>query len=309
MRILHKASGDHIMLDYKLLHALSVVVNEQSFDKAASVLSITQSAVSQRIKLLEQTIGQPVLVRAQPLATTVIGKKLLAHYQQVKLLEQDILPDISVSDKQNIITANIAINADSLATWLGNAISDVCHQFNVALNLQIADENRTLNYLRDGEVFGAISTQSTALPGCTLDKLGDMQYILVASKSFIERYFSDGINKESLLRAPAVAYDQKDNMHINYIEQVFGLQSGTYPCHTVRSSEAFVDFAKQGLAYCLIPKLQIEAALASGELINIMPDKPIVRSLYWHRWILLKGVFKALSKAIVTKGQARLAKQ
>ncbi|ASP47362.1 LysR family transcriptional regulator ArgP [Cognaticolwellia beringensis] len=296
-------------MDYKLLHALSVVVDEQNFDKAASVLAITQSAVSQRIKSLEQTLGQPVLIRAQPLVATSIGKKLLAHYQQVKLLEQDIIPEISGDKKNETITANIASNADSLATWLIGAIGDVCHEYNVAVNFRLVDENRSLNYLKDGEVFGALSTHEHALPGCTLDKLGDIQYLLVASPSFIKRYFFKGINEQSLARAPAVAYDQKDDMHIKYIEQTFGLKGGSYPCHTVRSSEAFVNFAKQGLAYCLIPKLQIQAELTSGVLVNLMPEHPIIRTLYWHHWILLKGVFKEFSTAIITRAKQALENQ
>ena len=297
------------MLDYKLLHAFSVVVDEQNFAKAASVLSITQSAVSQRIKTLEQTLGQPILVRAQPLVATNIGKKLLAHYQQVKQLEQDIIPDISANSKTETITANIASNADSLATWLIAAIGDVCHQYNVAVNFRLADENRTINYLKDGEVFGAISTHDQALPGCTLNKLGDMQYILVAAPSFVDRYFPKGINENALESAPAVAYDQKDDMHIKYIEQTFRLKGGSYPCHTVRSSEAFVGFALQGLAYCLIPKLQIQAELNAGDLVDLMPENSITRTLYWHHWVLLKGVFKELSKAIIHRAEHALNNQ
>lgn len=297
------------MLDYKLLHALSVVVDEQNFDKAASVLAITQSAVSQRIKSLEQTIGQPVLIRTHPLVATVIGKKLLAHYQQVKLLEQDIMPDISADNLRETITANIATNADSLATWLIAAIGDVSLQYNVAVNFRLADENRTINYLKDGEVFGAISTSEHALPGCTLDKLGDMHYLLVASPSFVAQYFPNGINQQSLACAPAVAYDQKDDMHTQYVKQNFGLAAGTYPCHTVRSSEAFVGFAKQGIAYCLIPKLQIQAELSSGKLIDLMPKNTIIRTLYWHHWVLLKGVFKQLSMAIIQRAQCALKNQ
>lgn len=297
------------MLDYKLLHALSVVVNEQSFDKAALVLSITQSAVSQRIKSLEQVIGQPVLVRSQPLIATAIGKKLLAHYQQVNLLEQDIMPNIFGNTVQETVTANIATNADSLATWLIAAIGDVSHDYNLAVNFRLADENRTINYLKNGEVFGAISAHAKPFPGCTLDKLGDMHYLLVAAPCFIEKYFPHGINKKSLARAPAVAYDQKDDMHIRYIEEIFGLSGGSYPCHTVRSSEAFVGFAKQGLAYCLIPKLQIAPELKSGELIDLMPKNSITRTLYWHHWVLLKGVFKQLSHAIVTRARQALNNQ
>jgi LysR family transcriptional regulator (chromosome initiation inhibitor) len=40
------------MQDYKLLKALDAVLRDQSFDKAAKRLHITQSAISQRIKLL-----------------------------------------------------------------------------------------------------------------------------------------------------------------------------------------------------------------------------------------------------------------
>lgn len=302
-------SYEVLMLDYKLLHALSVVLSEQSFDKAALVLSITQSAVSQRIKLLEQTLGQPVLIRAQPLEATAIGKKLLAHYQQVKLLEQDILPDISGDNPTATTVVNIATNADSLATWFISAAAKVCHHHKVALNLRLADENRTLNFLKDGEVFGAISTHERALPGCTLDKLGEMKYVLVAAPSFVERYFKNGLNAKTLSQAPAVAYDQKDDMHIKYIEKNFGLKGGSYPCHTVRSSEAFVGFAKQGLAYCLIPKLQIQTELYNAELIDLMPNNTLTRTLYWHRWVLLKGVFKHLSEAIIEEAQQAIAQQ
>jgi LysR family transcriptional regulator (chromosome initiation inhibitor) len=297
------------MLDYKLLHALSVLITQQNFEKAASELCITQSALSQRIKLLEQTIGQPVVVRSQPVRATPIGKKLLSHYQQVALLEQDVIPDIYAEKTNDTIAVNLASNADSLATWLIDGLSDVTHQYKIALNLLIADENRTINYLKNGEVFGAISTQNKALPGCTFDKLGDMEYILVASKTFKQRYFSNGINYHSLQQAPAVAFDQKDDMHIKYIEDEIGLPGSSYPCHTVRSSEAFVGFAKQGLAYCLIPKLQIQKELISGELIDLRPGSSLTRTLYWHRWILLKGAFKALSDIIIQKAQQSLNTQ
>ncbi|MDU0354725.1 LysR family transcriptional regulator ArgP [Paraglaciecola aquimarina] len=297
------------MMDYKLLHALSVLINQQSFEKAANKLCITQSAISQRIKLLEQTIGQPVVIRKQPITATRIGKKLLAHYQQVCLLEQDVLPEINAQHISEKVAINLATNADSLATWLVDAISDVTHLHKIALNLHIADENQTINYLKNGEVFGAISCQDKALPGCTLDKLGDMHYSLVASPEFKQRYFDTGITVKQLKQAPAAAYDQHDDMHIEFIASTFGLPGGSFPCHTVRSSEAFVNFAKKGLAYCLIPKLQIQQELSSGQLIDLMPNQSVTRTLYWHRWVLLKGAFKYLSDAIIDRAQIAIKSQ
>ncbi|WP_233267255.1 LysR family transcriptional regulator ArgP [Paraglaciecola sp. L3A3] len=297
------------MLDYKLLHALSVLITQQSFEKAANELCVTQSAVSQRIKLLEQSIGQPVVIRKHPLTATYIGKKLLAHYQQVCLLEQAVLPEIEAQNINETISINMATNADSLATWLIEALGDVTHKHKIALNLLIADENNTIQYLKNGEVFGAISSQDKPLPGCTLDKLGDMHYLLVASPLFKKSYFPNGITMDNLKRAPAAAYDQNDDMHIRFIKEKFDLPGGSYPCHTVRSSEAFVNFALKGLAYCLIPKLQIQKELEDGQLVDLLPNQSLTRTLYWHRWVLLKGAFKHLSDAIINKAKSAILTQ
>ena len=56
-------------IDYKLLKALSVVVQEGGFEKASRVLHISQPAVSQRVKLLEEQTGQVLLTRTSPPAS------------------------------------------------------------------------------------------------------------------------------------------------------------------------------------------------------------------------------------------------
>jgi len=290
-------------LDYKLLHALSIVIKQQSFEKAADVLCITQPAVSQRIKQLEQLVAQPVLIRAQPIVATELGKKLLSHYHQVQQLEAELLPQILLEQPESTLTVNLATNADSLATWLIGALTPLINQHPIELNLIVADESRTLDKLKDGEVFGAISLIDKAVSGCEVTQLGTMEYILVASAEFKQRYFANGINQQSLKYAPGAAFDQKDDMHIKFIEQHFGLKGGSYPCHTVRSSEAFVELVKQGAAYSLIPELQIKSELSSGEVINILPNIKLTQTLYWHRWALVKGVYKQISEAIIKTGK------
>jgi LysR family transcriptional regulator (chromosome initiation inhibitor) len=293
-------------LDYKLLHALSCVLKHQNFDKAADELCISQPAVSQRIKQLEQVLAQPVLIRSQPISATNVGKKILKHYHQVQHLEDNLLAHILPEQPLSTLTVNLATNADSLATWLIPALSPLINKHPIELNLLIADEARTLDKLKDGEAFGAISLQPTALSGCQVTPLGAMNYVMVASPEFKQRYFGKGINKESLRQAPGVAFDQKDDMHIKFIEQHFGLAGGCYPCHTVRSSEAFVELAKQGAAYCLVSEMQIEQEISSGILINLLPATQIVQQLYWHRWVLVKGIYKQLSDTIIEAAQTVL---
>jgi LysR family transcriptional regulator (chromosome initiation inhibitor) len=292
-------------LDYKQLHALHVIIEQQSFERAAQVLCISQSAVSQRIKHLEEQLAQPVLIRSQPIIATDIGKKLLKHYKQVNQLESALIPEISASSAEHPLSMSIAINADSLATWFIPALAPLLKQYPIELNLHIRDEARTLEKVKSGEAFGAVSQNEQPLSGCECTKLGEMNYVLVATPAFAATYLPDGIARQALLHAPAVSFDHKDDMHITFIERHFNLSGGSYPCHTVRSSEAFVAMACAGVAYCLIPELQIKAELASGQLIKLT-DIQLTQPLYWHRWLLLKGVYKQVSEQIITHAQSAL---
>lgn len=60
--------------DYRTLQALDAVIRERGFERAAQKLCITQSAVSQRIKQLENMFGQPLLVRTVPPRPTEQGQ-------------------------------------------------------------------------------------------------------------------------------------------------------------------------------------------------------------------------------------------
>jgi LysR family transcriptional regulator (chromosome initiation inhibitor) len=292
--------------DYKLLAALAEVIELQSFELAANKLFISQSAISQRIKALEEQVGQPVLIRTQPLIATLAGEQLLSHFKKVKQLEHELLPILSPNKPIKPINVSLAVNADSIATWFIEAITPVLREQLVELNLIIEHEERTLDKLRRGEAIGAVSIIEKPLKGYRSFKLGEMEYCLVASKGFAKKYFPKGINQDSLKMAPAISYDYKDNMHARYIAKHFSLAASEYYCHWVRSSEAFVELVKQGVAYCLLPKLQIEHELATAELINLCPDKELVETLYWHSWILVKGVNKEISEHIIKVAREKL---
>lgn len=290
-------------IDYKLLRALNTVIQKQSFERAADKLCISQSAVSQRIKLLEGFVGHPVVIRGKPIALTPTGHQLITHFKQVESLEAELLPHIMAEMPQQPIKLSLSVNADSLSIWFIKALAPLLKTHPIELDIMVSDESRTTDKLKSGEAFGALSTLAHPLPGYKTDYLGDLKYILVACREFQVRYFSKGVNTQSLQFAPGVAFDQQDNTHLKFIEDQFKLPPGNYPCHTVRSSEAFVDLAKHGVAYALVPELQIQQELKQQTLINLLPDKKLVTQLYWHSWVLAKGVFKQASELIVNYGR------
>ena len=278
-----------------------MLFRSRGFERAAQKLCITQSAVSQRIKQLENLFGQPLLVRTVPPQPTEQGQKLLALLHQVEMLEEQWLGDENSGSTPLLLS--LAVNADSLATWLLPALHPVLTQLPIRLNIQVEDETRTQERLRRGEVVGAISIQPQALPSCLVDQLGALDYLFVASPDFAQRYFANGVTKSSLLKAPAVAFDHLDDMHQAFLQQNFGLSPGSVPCHIVNSSEAFVQLAKQGSTCCMIPHLQIADELKSGELIDLTPGLCQRRMLYWHRFAPESRTMRKVTDALLDYGR------
>lgn len=286
-------------LDYKLLHALYEIIQEQSFEKAANKLHISQSAISQRIKQLEQFVSKPVLIRSQPIELTEVGENLLAHYQKVQLLEHDLKSSLT-SEQEDYVAISIAINADSLASWFIPALSHLMKNEKFTLDLQVTNETRTQMLLQEGKVSAALSSMGKSVSGCRVQELGKIDYIFCASPSFIARYFKNGVNQTSLKHAPGVLFDQQDSMHTDFIEANYQVKRHQYPCHRVRSSEAFVTMALEGVACCLLPHTQANQYLNSGELVELAPEYRIQQTLYWHSWVLEQGLHKQLTNTILT---------
>jgi LysR family transcriptional regulator (chromosome initiation inhibitor) len=141
-----------------------------------------------------QTAGKHVWTTAaganRTAASHRTGQKLLALLRQVELLEEEWLGDEQTGSTPLLLS--LAVNADSLATWLLPALSSVLSDSPIRLNLQVEDETRTQERLRRGEVVGAVSIQPQALPSCLVDQLGALDYLFVASKEFAQRYFPNG---------------------------------------------------------------------------------------------------------------------
>lgn len=292
-------------IDYNLLKALHAVVSLQSFERAAQRLAVSQSAISQRIRHLEQLMGEPVLVRSQPPICTAIGQQLLSHYQQVQQLEQQLAQRLDVQQSCPILP--LAVNADSLATWFLPALDPWLHSAQVQLQLYVENESQTWRRLISGEALGAVTTQPKAVNGASSESLGALTYLCVSSGEFQSRYFANGKpTKEQLKQAPAIAFDPHDDMHFNYIKQHFGLSAGDYPCHIVRSSEAFVAMACSGYAYCLVARQQIQPLLDNGVLINLLPELSLRVPLYWHCWQFSTHLMQSISESLITNARGCL---
>ncbi|HSC83258.1 MAG TPA: LysR family transcriptional regulator ArgP [Pseudomonas sp.] len=271
------------MFDYKLLAALAAVVEQAGFERAAQLLGLSQSAVSQRIKLLEARVGQPVLVRATPPTPTEIGRRLLNHVQQVRLLERDLQGAVPALDEgAPVERLRIALNADSLATWWAPLMGGFVAEHRLLLEHVVDDQDVGLKRMRAGEVAGCVCAAERPVAGARSLLLGAMRYRALASPAFMARHFADGVTAQTLARAPCIVFGPDDYLQHRYLAAM-GVDGG-FAYHLCPSSEGFVRLASAGFGWGLVPELQVQRELADGVLVEILPNRPQDVPLYWHHW-------------------------
>lgn len=308
-------------LDTTALASFATIVDEGGFEAAAQRLSITQSAISHRLRTLESAIGQPLLVRSRPLVLTETGKLLLRYARQLNALQIDLTRDLSSKDQSLDERISIAVNADSLATWIPRALDSVV-QRGIRLEILVDDQDFTHEWLKQGQALGCVSTVPNALQGCIATRLGSMRYCAamsprlfeqLQSQSLVEKIPTDEeslpqgkLKRQALDSVPWLVFNRKDDMQGQWAAKALGLKRVRLLETFVPSTEASVRAMIMGWGIGVAPQLLLEPLIKKGQLIAVNPQIWIDVELYWHRWILSSTTLDLIGVAL-EKGTKALA--
>ncbi|HEX8045063.1 LysR family transcriptional regulator ArgP [Rhizobium sp.] len=297
------------MLDYSALRAVSAVVETGSFEKAAGLLNVTPSAVSQRVKQLEERLGIVLIVRGNPCTATEKGEWLCRHMENVGMLETELfdhLPSlVDPTESEPRVTLHIATNADSLGTWFLTAMSNFANRSPYLLNIAIDDEDHTAEWLRRGQVVAAVTSLEKPVPGCRRISLGALRYHATASPDFITRHFPQGVTAEAIGNAPALTFNQKDRLQDRWMHQVFGKDLSP-PAHWLPSTQGFIEASLSGMAWGMNPTALVREHLASGRLVELIPETPLDVPLYWQMNRLAADRLVDLTREVTTVAKHHL---
>src|SRR5450830_4728 len=294
--------------DPRQCDAFLAAVDTGSFEHASVHLNVTPSAISQRIAALEIDLGYPLLVRSRPCRPTPGGQRLLQYLRRSRLLEAEFLAEIDNVRGASMQVA-IAVNNDTLGTWLLPALADFLERENMTVEILLDDQTYTYSLLEKGLALAGVSSEPAPMRGCTVVPLGVMRYRLVAQKDFADRWFGQGFNREAALRAPVLVFDRKDKLQSDFIERQLGVLPGNYPLHYVPSSDPFVRAIRLGLGYGMLPSQQYGDGLETGELVDLCPGDYIDVPLYWHAWRVQSPKLERLGRRIVDFAREALAQQ
>lgn len=296
-------------MDYAGLRAVAMVVQTGSFEKAALALHVTPSAISQRVKQLEERLGAVLILRGNPCTATEKGEWVCRHMEHVGMLESELfsqLPALLSSDEvSSRVTLHIATNADSLGTWFLKAVSAFTHQSGFLLNVAVDDQDHTAEWLQRGRVLAAVTSLEKPVQGCRVTPLGFLRYHATASPAFIDRYFPESVTETELAQAPALTFNQKDRLQQQWISQVFGA-SIVHPTHWLPSTQSFVDAALLGMGWGMNPALLVRDHLAEKRLVELVAGTPLDVPLFWQVNRLAADRLKSLTDAVVEVARREL---
>lgn len=275
------------------LRTLAAVIDAGTLDRAAATLGITPSAVSQRIRVIEQRVGRVVLRRTKPVAATEAGEPLVRLARQLDLLEHDARSALGAD--AGAAHVPLAVNADSLITWFLPALTAVTAAHAVTFELHREDQERTAQLLAAGTVMAAVTSQREPVAGCVVSPLGRMRYTAVAERDFADRWFADGLDRAALEQAPLVDFDRHDTLQSSFAQRHGARRDA--PRHIISASAEFAEAVRMGLGWGMLLPGQFESGLADGSLV-VLADDTVDVPLYWQRWNLSSTLLDTVTDAV-----------
>ena len=283
------------------VRTLLAVVDEGTFDAAAAALHVTPSAVSQRVKSLEQRTGRVLLMRTKPVRATESGEVVVRFARRLARLEHDARSELGMSEAGEPTRLSIAVNADSLATWFLPALTRVPRELRLCFELRREDEAHTAALLREGVVMAAVTSWPDPVAGCSVRALGRMRYLAAAAPDFAGRWLGAGTDaslSELIADAPVMAFDRNDDLQDEFVRGLRGGPGASALRHFMPTSEGFVDAVVAGLGWGMVPEVQAEPLLRAGRLVHLAPDRILDVPLYWQQWKLDFPALAAVAEAV-----------
>lgn len=282
-------------MDISQLQALSAAIDGGTFEAAARSLHVTPSAISQRIRALENSVGGVLLQRSKPIVATAAGTIYLRLARQIETLAADAAAEVADGRVDRWPGVSLAINGDSLATWVMPALAGLASE--VTFDIHREDQDHSAELLRNGTVMAAITTEPRPIQGCTSTRLGVMHYRPMASPDFVTRWFRGGVNDRTLAEAPVVVFDHKDDIQHRYL-RTFSLTTLMPPQHFVPVSADFAEAVRLGFGWAMLPDQQSEHLLSRGDLVELPAGEAVSVTLYWQQWALRMSALDRVADAM-----------
>ncbi|CAN7679683.1 LysR family transcriptional regulator [Pararhizobium sp. LjRoot255] len=238
------------MVSFRSLEVFYWTAHLRSFSRAADRLNTTQPTISQRLRAMEELIGEPLLNRAaKPIALTSAGRTLFRHAElllrQVAAMERDL--DLS---RHMEGTIRLGVSETIVQTWLATFLEQVARHFpKLDIDMTVDVTPSMMNALRDGDIDIALMLGPTILDGFTCIELKDYPLKFYAVPGLVP---GNAISLRSMPSIPIITYPRNTYPYI-YLRETLFRQTGRNPRIFTNSSISTIErMALDGLGVALV---------------------------------------------------------
>ena len=252
------------MLDFRYLKAFELTAKYSSFSKAAIELNIAQSAVSRQIKLLEDAIGEDLIIRSsKKVMMTDKGRELnqaLIQFEKTSL---------AIFDREDTHPLNIGILEGLLKNWFQPILIEYIKHDKRNMKVEIGDLPILKTGIENGTfdiIFGTDNIQSELVSSL---RLFEEKLVLISKKS---------VNLKKLSEYPWIVFSSNDHL--------FKLSKArSKNIITINSFSAIISLVKADAGIAIVPAhlLKKEDALISEKMPELLASEVYMTTLNFKK--------------------------
>ncbi|WP_421866465.1 LysR family transcriptional regulator [Motiliproteus sp.] len=257
-------------MDSVLLRTFLEVAKTRHFGRAAENLYITHSAVSFRIRQLEDQLGAPLFHRKRNnLSLTVEGERLISYAESILATWNLALQDVALS-KEQALQIGIGGTSNVWDTFLQHRLSDISGAFpNVSLSTEVDKQVVLVRAVLERKIDVGLVFDPPKVAGLTVKPVTQFELILVSHQ--------DGVGVADISNTGYVAVD----WGISYNVQQAKLFKAN-PIPILRTGQTYIArkfiLSKGGSAY--LPRKLVENQLQSKQLFVVAKAPALYRDVY-----------------------------
>lgn len=265
-------------ISVRRVRSLLTVLELKSFTRAAAVLGLSQPAVSQHVRQLEEQIGFPLLTRVEDgLSLSRAGSSLLPAFRRLVAENETIIGQLALLGHGTTQILRIASVASFAAMFIGPAFHKVRSRFpDHVLDILEIDGEETFRLLRSGEIDIGISSVFVPSPGLSFELLCEDAacVMLAASHPLAERadLSDEEVLGQALIRFPS---GTTSGNWLATIAERAGLQP--HSSIEVRQLLTGCHLAQQGVGIAVVPEIGARscpfAGLVTVQLRDALPPR------------------------------------
>ena len=249
------------------------VARLQSVTRTAEKLSLTQSAVSSRISVLENEIGAALLDRRdRQFRLTHAGERFLVHAERLLAVQNDLKTELGDHDVTRF-SMRIGAIETILHVWLIPTMEWVRRSKpNIEFELNVEITSVLHQQICRGGLDLIFSAEPVVGKGIASEQFSSLEMVFVGPASMRG---GDKLSIDQLMSRELLTFKRNSQPHLALVESLGNVGITGKRVHTVTSISALVKLVESGFGLATLPKVAVDELKLHHDIVPIMTALPL----------------------------------